>query len=449
MEGCMRYFSKNRKLIYIFLLCTFPCYSYEQEIPYELVDNLFLFKEGVLRKDYTKMLSSISDNGLAVYSSPAYKSCYDNYCAIKYYLHDTGHIKLNTIENINNWYSNVFTEDFIHKLVKVNSDNLSYNSSWWADYWMVNGNKYEIVFDNEYKVIMIHNPKAIIPSYECAKTKHIVEKAICSDLLLSIKDRKLSSSYSYANSVLTGTELKNLKHQQLNFIKKRNTCNRLKDKPFIDCIIDEIDTRDEALSELIHKESNKPITKITDLKYNNKIQGEFRTINQHTANNITSGSASLIDDKIIASPLVIEIEGDLLKLKSKYKEKIKNNLKSEDYYFSPLTDDSYDTICKITEGYSFPIKQWLDINANNVHRFGSAGGSIFKFGMHQHITMYLLDNDCGIGDAIIHTKKLDDEKIYLANLSDPLDISDIEKKMYLEKISRIPEFVYEVTKVYL
>ncbi|WP_422463884.1 lysozyme inhibitor LprI family protein [Endozoicomonas sp. ALB115] len=240
----MFFFQKAKLLTLLFLLFSSSYVAAKITPPESTIDNFYLFKEGVLRKDYKKIMSSISSEGLTLYSVRNSKYCLKHKCGVKYSLGHSGDLELETTEEIKDWYSNVFTESLINKLLRIQESEFFYNGSWWATYWQLGGDGgYLIVFDEKNKIRMLYNDKAVIPSFNCSKAGSVVEKEICSDLVLSVKDRELSEEYSFARGVVTGEEFETLKSNQYKFLKERNECPKNKSKTLKSCISTAVDNR--------------------------------------------------------------------------------------------------------------------------------------------------------------------------------------------------------------
>lgn len=115
----------------------------------------------------------------------------------------------------------------------------------------------------------------VSPSFKCSDAKAESEHSICQSLPLSIQDQLLSSTYKKAKVFLTN-DYKNLKTDQIAFIKDRNSC-----KKNVKCIERKADERIKKLDYLIEKSYKNPKVKIFNV---NNIPHELRSKKYYMAN---------------------------------------------------------------------------------------------------------------------------------------------------------------------
>jgi len=120
----------------------------------------------------------------------------------------------------------------------------------------------EIIFwlSQEGKPWLLANDTIVNPSFKCSDAKAESEHSICQSLPLSEQDQLLSSTYKKAKVFLTN-DYKNLKTDQIAFIKDRNSC-----KKNVECIERKTEERIKKLDYLIEKSYESLIVKKFDPK---------------------------------------------------------------------------------------------------------------------------------------------------------------------------------------
>jgi len=108
----------------------------------------------------------------------------------------------------------------------------------------------------------------ITPSFNCSKAHLPTEKAICADLELANLDVYLSQAYRNAKRYLTGDAFRDLKGDQIRFIKKRNNC---KDSKI--CLVTEMQARHVQLQNAIDQEQEKPNPIVDESLLSQKLDG--------------------------------------------------------------------------------------------------------------------------------------------------------------------------------
>jgi len=134
----------------------------------------------------------------------------------------------------------------------------------------------EITFQfKEGKPWLLSNSTIVDPSFKCSDAKAESEHSICQSLPLSVQDQLLSSTYKEAKVFLTN-DYKNLKTDQIAFIKDRNSC-----KKNVECIERKTEERIKKLDYLIEKSYKNPKVKIFNV---NNIPHELRSKKYYMAN---------------------------------------------------------------------------------------------------------------------------------------------------------------------
>ena len=119
----------------------------------------------------------------------------------------------------------------------------------------------EIIFwFREGKPWLLANDTIVNPSFKCSDAKAESEHSICQSLPLSVQDQLLASVYKEAKVFLTN-DYKNLKTDQIAFIKDRNSC-----KKNVKCIEEKTKGRIKKLDYLIEKSYESLIVKKFDPK---------------------------------------------------------------------------------------------------------------------------------------------------------------------------------------
>ncbi len=89
--------------------------------------------------------------------------------------------------------------------------------------------KSRIIF---FVVVFLSSMSAFAVSFDCSKATTFVEKTICSDAKLSEMDDALNDNYRSMASSNFGGSVKELKKEQIRWIKQRNKCQTRQ------CIVD-------------------------------------------------------------------------------------------------------------------------------------------------------------------------------------------------------------------
>ncbi len=94
------------------------------------------------------------------------------------------------------------------------------------------------------------------PSFDCAKAYQQVERIICKSDQLSAEDLKLSKLYKNVLAKLTDDLKKEIKTEQLAWLKSRNKLCRLREKQAEACLLKQYQTRNKQLAALLAFDSS-------------------------------------------------------------------------------------------------------------------------------------------------------------------------------------------------
>jgi uncharacterized protein YecT (DUF1311 family) len=93
----------------------------------------------------------------------------------------------------------------------------------------------------------VASASAVEPSFDCAKASHEVEELICRDAELAGLDRSLADLYGVVMKNSSASEQKNLKAEQIGWVKGRNDC--WKDDDMRGCVKGEYEMRISELKD--------------------------------------------------------------------------------------------------------------------------------------------------------------------------------------------------------
>ena len=157
-------------------------------------------------------------------------------------------------------YPVIFNEK-LHESLKHDTKRVVslYGAPWRSSYAWDNGELFNVPgqiiiwFDASGIPVGVMNASMVLPSFDCERAANRTEKIICTNVVLADLDVELNQAYTRANKMLTGDDLKELKANQIDFIKERNRCND--DKV---CIRSVIFTRMKQIDQQIQDEIRKP-----------------------------------------------------------------------------------------------------------------------------------------------------------------------------------------------
>jgi uncharacterized protein len=252
----------------------------------------------------------------------------------------------------------------------------------------------EIIFwFMEGKPWLLSNNTIINPSFNCSDARAESEHSICQSLPLSVQDQLLSSTYKEAKVFLTN-DYKNLKTDQIAFIKDRNSC-----KKNVECIKRKTKERIKKLDYLIKK------------SYKNHIVKKFYP---------KDIPRKLISKKYYSAGYIGKYSNDEMKDIDKFNIKI---ITGDDYINISNGNDIKAQHCYIDgqTNTTFANVYYNTMYKNNY--FGSSGGSYTQtpyFGYHILFNLKLTETKASCGYLMVNFN-VNTEPLFSYSNDEPID----------------------------